>query len=100
MFNLSLMLMQDGIPYQAFISINSGNKEELSSVSSSCDVPGVVNVVPSSRPNTPAVGNLMCTSPKVAGVSFTGMPLKALLRLVPLVCRPTHILVSCLVLDT
>lgn len=34
--------------------------------------PGVVNVVTSSRPNTPAVGNLLCTSPKVAGVSFTG----------------------------
>ncbi|XP_050714474.1 succinate-semialdehyde dehydrogenase, mitochondrial-like isoform X3 [Eriocheir sinensis] len=34
--------------------------------------PGVVNVVTASRANTPAVGNLMCTSPKVAGVSFTG----------------------------
>ncbi|XP_066975947.1 succinate-semialdehyde dehydrogenase [NADP(+)] GabD [Macrobrachium rosenbergii] len=34
--------------------------------------PGVVNVVTASRPNTPAVGNLLCTSPKVAGVSFTG----------------------------
>ena len=37
-----------------------------------CDVSGVVNVVTASRANTPAVGNLMCSSPKVAGVSFTG----------------------------
>ncbi|MPC18332.1 Succinate-semialdehyde dehydrogenase, mitochondrial [Portunus trituberculatus] len=34
--------------------------------------PGVVNVVTASRGNTPAVGNLMCSSPKVAGVFFTG----------------------------
>ncbi|KAG0718783.1 Succinate-semialdehyde dehydrogenase, mitochondrial [Chionoecetes opilio] len=34
--------------------------------------PGVVNVVTASRANTPAVGNLMCSSPKVAGISFTG----------------------------
>ncbi|KAK4298734.1 hypothetical protein Pmani_028939 [Petrolisthes manimaculis] len=34
--------------------------------------PGVFNVVTSSRANTPDVGKLMCTSPKVAGVSFTG----------------------------
>ncbi|XP_068201184.1 3-sulfolactaldehyde dehydrogenase [Palaemon carinicauda] len=34
--------------------------------------PGVVNVVTASRSNTPAVGNVLCTSPKVAGVSFTG----------------------------
>ncbi|KAK3856969.1 hypothetical protein Pcinc_036752, partial [Petrolisthes cinctipes] len=34
--------------------------------------PGVFNVVTSSRTNTPDVGKLMCTSSKVAGVSFTG----------------------------
>uniref|UniRef100_A0A0P4VZV5 Succinate-semialdehyde dehydrogenase n=2 Tax=Scylla olivacea TaxID=85551 RepID=A0A0P4VZV5_SCYOL len=34
--------------------------------------PGVVNVVTASHDNTPAVGNLMCSSPKVAGVFFTG----------------------------
>ncbi|XP_042210588.1 succinate-semialdehyde dehydrogenase, mitochondrial-like isoform X3 [Homarus americanus] len=34
--------------------------------------PGVINVVTTSRANTPAVGKLMCTSPKVAGISFTG----------------------------
>ena len=34
--------------------------------------PGVLNVVTASRKNTPEVGNSMCTSPKVAGVSFTG----------------------------
>lgn len=34
--------------------------------------PGVLNVVTASRTNTPAVGNLMCSSPKVAGISFTG----------------------------
>lgn len=34
--------------------------------------PGVVNVVTASRPNTPAVGEILCTSPKVAGMSFTG----------------------------
>ncbi|KAK7076504.1 Succinate-semialdehyde dehydrogenase, mitochondrial, partial [Halocaridina rubra] len=34
--------------------------------------PGVVNVVTASRANTAAVGNLLCTSPRIAGVSFTG----------------------------
>ena len=33
---------------------------------------GVLNVVTASRSNTPSVGNLLCTSPKVAGISFTG----------------------------
>ncbi|XP_063923319.1 succinate-semialdehyde dehydrogenase, mitochondrial-like [Zophobas morio] len=33
---------------------------------------GVFNVVTSSRENTPKVGSLMCTSPLVAGISFTG----------------------------
>lgn len=36
------------------------------------DMAGVLNVVTASRTNTPAVGNLMCSSPKVAGISFTG----------------------------
>lgn len=34
--------------------------------------PGVLNVVTASRKNTPAVGKLLCTSSKVAGISFTG----------------------------
>nr|XP_045610590.1 succinate-semialdehyde dehydrogenase, mitochondrial-like isoform X1 [Procambarus clarkii] len=34
--------------------------------------PGVINVVTTSRANTSVVGELMCTSKKVAGVSFTG----------------------------
>ncbi|EEZ97424.1 glutarate-semialdehyde dehydrogenase [Tribolium castaneum] len=33
---------------------------------------GVVNVVTSSRENAPAIGNLLCESPLVAGISFTG----------------------------
>lgn len=33
---------------------------------------GVINVVTCSRKNVPAVGELLCTSPKVAGISFTG----------------------------
>lgn len=34
--------------------------------------PGVINVVTSSRSHTADVGKLMCESPKVAGISFTG----------------------------
>lgn len=34
--------------------------------------PGVVNIVPCSRDNVKEVGNLLCTSPKVAILSFTG----------------------------
>lgn len=33
---------------------------------------GVVNVITCSRANAPAVGNLLCQSPLVAGLSFTG----------------------------
>jgi len=33
---------------------------------------GVFNVLPSSRENTPAVGNEFCTSSQVAAISFTG----------------------------
>ncbi|KAJ3641197.1 hypothetical protein Zmor_027712 [Zophobas morio] len=33
---------------------------------------GVLNVVTSSRENAPSIGNLLCTSPLVAGLSFTG----------------------------
>ncbi|XP_063707387.1 succinate-semialdehyde dehydrogenase [NADP(+)] GabD [Culicoides brevitarsis] len=33
---------------------------------------GVINVVTSSRQHAAEVGNLLCTSPKVAGISFTG----------------------------
>jgi succinate-semialdehyde dehydrogenase len=33
---------------------------------------GVVNVVTSSRGNAPGIGNLLCQSPLVAGISFTG----------------------------
>jgi len=34
--------------------------------------PGVINVVTSSRSNTAGVGRLLCESPLVAGISFTG----------------------------
>lgn len=34
--------------------------------------PGVFNVLPTSRTNTPAVGKLLCESPSVAAISFTG----------------------------
>ena len=33
---------------------------------------GVINVVTSSRKNTSEVGQLLCESPQVAGLSFTG----------------------------
>ncbi|XP_067857566.1 succinate-semialdehyde dehydrogenase, mitochondrial [Heptranchias perlo] len=33
---------------------------------------GVFNVIPSSRSNTPAVGEVLCTDPLVAAISFTG----------------------------
>ena len=33
---------------------------------------GVVNVVTSSRAHTAEVGQVLCQSPKVAGISFTG----------------------------
>lgn len=33
---------------------------------------GVINVVTSDRPNAPEIGNLLCISPLVAGISFTG----------------------------
>lgn len=33
---------------------------------------GVINVITCSRSNAPEVGNLLCTSPLVAGISFTG----------------------------
>lgn len=33
---------------------------------------GVLNVVTSSRQHAAEVGNLLCTSPKIAGISFTG----------------------------
>ncbi|KAM9782954.1 LOW QUALITY PROTEIN: succinate-semialdehyde dehydrogenase, mitochondrial [Neosynchiropus ocellatus] len=44
---------------------------------------GVVNVVPCSREKTPAVGNVLCTDPLVAKISFTGSTAtgKLLLRL-------------------
>lgn len=35
--------------------------------------PGVINVVTSSRQNTPRVGEKLCTSELVAGISFTGI---------------------------
>lgn len=34
--------------------------------------PGVINVITSSRAHAAAVGELLCKSPKVAGISFTG----------------------------
>nr|CAB3221058.1 succinate-semialdehyde dehydrogenase, mitochondrial [Phallusia mammillata] len=34
--------------------------------------PGVLNILPCSRENTPAVGQVICESPKVAAISFTG----------------------------
>lgn len=34
---------------------------------------GVINVVTSGRSNAAAIGNILCTSPDVAGLSFTGM---------------------------
>ena len=33
---------------------------------------GVVNVVTSGHANAAEVGKVLCTSPKVAGISFTG----------------------------
>ncbi|XP_032869429.1 succinate-semialdehyde dehydrogenase, mitochondrial isoform X2 [Amblyraja radiata] len=33
---------------------------------------GVFNVIPSSKSNTPAVGEVLCTDPLVAAISFTG----------------------------
>ena len=44
--------------------------------------PGVVNIVPCSRDNVKEVGNLLCTSPKVAILSFTGeYPFETLVEL-------------------
>lgn len=34
--------------------------------------PGVINVVTTSRNNTPAIGKSLCEDPKVATISFTG----------------------------
>ncbi|XP_078098052.1 succinate-semialdehyde dehydrogenase, mitochondrial [Mustelus asterias] len=34
--------------------------------------PGVFNVIPSSKSKTPAVGEVLCTDPLVAAISFTG----------------------------
>lgn len=34
--------------------------------------PGVFNVVPCSREKTPSVGEVLCTDPLVAKISFTG----------------------------
>src|SRR5690625_3721047 len=34
--------------------------------------PGVINIVPTSRARTPEVGTLLCDSPDVAAISFTG----------------------------
>lgn len=34
--------------------------------------PGVFNVVPCSREKAPAVGEILCTDPLVAKISFTG----------------------------
>lgn len=34
--------------------------------------PGVVNIIPSSQTNTPAVGNAMATHPDIHALSFTG----------------------------
>ncbi|CRK88355.1 CLUMA_CG002132, isoform A [Clunio marinus] len=34
--------------------------------------PGVINVITSSRSNAAPIGELLCKSPKVAGISFTG----------------------------
>lgn len=34
--------------------------------------PGVLNIIPTSRTNVPAVGKILCTHPSVAAVSFTG----------------------------
>jgi len=39
---------------------------------------GVINVVTASRENTPSVGLELCTSPLVAGISFTGIVKKYL----------------------
>lgn len=44
------------------------------------------NVVTTSRANTAAVGKLMCTSPKVAGLSFTGRVVKEKLICLGLQC--------------
>jgi len=38
---------------------------------------GVFNVVTSSRQNAAGVGKLLCQSPHVAGISFTGKPNKS-----------------------
>ncbi|XP_047214961.1 succinate-semialdehyde dehydrogenase, mitochondrial isoform X2 [Girardinichthys multiradiatus] len=45
--------------------------------------PGVVNVVPCSREKTPSVGQVLCTDPLVAKISFTGSTAtgKVLLRM-------------------
>ncbi|KAK7076503.1 Succinate-semialdehyde dehydrogenase, mitochondrial [Halocaridina rubra] len=48
--------------------------------------PGVVNVVTASRANTAAVGNLLCTSPKIASVAFTGS--SAVGKLLYKLCSP------------
>lgn len=34
--------------------------------------PGVLNIIPTSRSNVPAVGRILCTHPSIAAVSFTG----------------------------
>uniref|UniRef100_A0A4W3HRB7 Succinate-semialdehyde dehydrogenase n=1 Tax=Callorhinchus milii TaxID=7868 RepID=A0A4W3HRB7_CALMI len=45
----------------------------LAELASQAGIPaGVFNVVPASRANTPAVGEVLCTDPLVAIVSFTG----------------------------
>lgn len=47
---------------------------------------GVVNVVTCSRENTNSVGSFLCTSPSVAGISFTG--LTAVGKLLYQLCAP------------
>lgn len=42
---------------------------------------GVFNVVPCSREQTPAVGQVLCTDPLVAKISFTGSTATGKVRL-------------------
>lgn len=45
----------------------------LAKLSEEAGIPkGVINVVTSNRKNAPAIGKLLCESPLVAGISFTG----------------------------
>lgn len=45
----------------------------LMKLSEEAEIPnGVLNVITSSRKNAPGIGKLLCQSPRVAGISFTG----------------------------